>query len=475
MGDRLRRLYHALPPTLRSAAATLQGCRLRWWRYGRETERLVSEALERDRWPAERLTAWQEERLAFLLDRAATRVPFYRAHWSERRRRGDRASWERLEHWPVLGKDSLRANPRAFVADDCSVRLMFEVNTSGTTGKPLRLWRSRATSRAYYALLEARYRRWNGVSWRDQCWAVLGGQVVTPPNARRPPFWVWNAAMHELYLSANHVSRRNVAAFVSALAEYCPTHLVAYASSAAALANECLEAGLDYDGFKVVATGAEPLRPWQRDVIARAFRTPVRETYGMVEIVAGASECAHGALHVWPEMGAVEVLEDDADVAAVPGASGRLVCTGLLNADMPLIRYVVGDRGGLATGEGRCACGRTLPVLRGIEGRSNDLLIAPDGRRVYWLNPVFYGLPIHEAQIVQERLDEVRVRYVPVASFNEASGNLIIERLRSRMGEVEVRLEAVPEIPRGPNGKFQAVVCKLDQRCLGGPNTLGAG
>ncbi len=460
MGDKLLRLYHALPPALRTATATLRGYRLRWWRYGQDSERLIEEALERDRWPAARLAAWQDERQAYVLHRAATRVPFYRAQWDERRRRGDRVSFEYLEHWPLLQKEPLRVDPQAFVADDCSVRHMFEVNTSGTTGKPLLLWRSREASRAYYALLEARFRRWNGVSWR-QAWAILGGQAVVPPGAQTPPFWVWNRAMHQLYLSANHVSARNVAAYVSAMEEYGVGHLVAYASSATELARQCLEAGQSYRGFRVVVTNAEPLFPAQREVIGRAFGAPTRETYGMVEIVAGASECPSGSTHLWPELGHVEVLDDRGDTSVAPGASGRLVCTGLVNADMPLIRYVIGDRGSLPADAPACACGRTLPLMGPIEGRTNDMLIAPDGRRVYWLNPVFYGLPIHEAQIVQERLTEVRVKYVAVAGFTDESARVVVERLKARMGDVAVVLDAVPEIPRGPNGKFQAVVCRI--------------
>lgn len=473
MGDRLLRFYHALPPPLRTAAATLRGYRLRWWRYGHESERLVAEALERERWPAERLEAWQEERLARVLHRAAARVPYYRAHWAERRRRGDRASVEVLANWPLLHKDALRDAPHAFVADDDPAWRLFEVNTSGTTGKPLKLWRSRAASREYYALIEARFFRWHDVSWRDG-YAVLGGQAVVPPGAQGPPFWVWNRAMRQLYLSANHVSARNIAAFVRALADYGPVTLDAYASSAAALAAECLAAGQRYDGFKIAVTTSEPLLPGQRELIGRAFGAPVRETYGMVEIVAGASECPSGTLHLWPDLGHAEVFDDHADIPAAPGASGRLVCTGLVNLAMPLVRYVVGDRGSLPANAARCACGRSLAPMGAIEGRSNDMLIAADGRQVFWLNPVFYGLPIHEAQIVQERLDRVRVRYVPAAGYGEVHARTVAERLRSRMGDVEVVLDEVPRIPRGPNGKFRAVVCEVsdgERRTAGTRNT----
>src|SRR5580765_8212784 len=124
MTSRLLPLYHRLPPRMRSAAATLRGWYLNRWRYGPESRALMQEARERDGWSAVDWQKWREERLAYVLRRAATSVPYYRDMWSARRQRGDRSSWEILENWPILEKDTLRANPRRFVADDCDTRRM---------------------------------------------------------------------------------------------------------------------------------------------------------------------------------------------------------------------------------------------------------------------------------------------------------------------------------------------------------------
>src|SRR5689334_6579950 len=152
--------------------ASARGWQLQSWRYGPETERLVAEAFERERWSLDRWRDWQEERLAFVLHRAATQIPYYREQWAARRRAGDHASWEVLENWPVLEKDPLRQQGRAFVADDCDVRQMFHDHTSGTSGKSLDLWYRRETVREWYALFEARWRRWYGVTMRDR-WGIL--------------------------------------------------------------------------------------------------------------------------------------------------------------------------------------------------------------------------------------------------------------------------------------------------------------
>src|SRR5206468_239017 len=142
-----------------------------------------------------------------------------------------------------------------------------------------------------------------------------------------------------------------------------------------------------------------------------AFGCQLCETYGMAEIVAAASECPSGGLHLWPEVGCLEVVKEGQSVRC---EAGDFICTGLLNSDMPLIRYRVGDRGILGNSKEFCPCGRTLPKLASVEGRSDDALYTSDGRRVGRLDPVFkMRLPLHEAQIIQETLNRVRVRYVP--------------------------------------------------------------
>lgn len=460
MSDWKLKLYHKLPASLRSLAAGMRGRELKAWRFGSETDQLVADALARESWTSDKWRAWQQERLAFVLHRAATRVPYYRSYWKRRRQGGDHASYEQIENWPVLTKDELRKNAAAFVADDCERKTMFRESTSGTSGKPLELWWTRATVRAWSALVEARVRQWHGVN-RHEPWSILGGQAVVSGCATKPPYWVHNRPMKQLYLSANHVSSRNAPDYAAALKEHGATYLWGYSSSLAYLGEQIAKSGKTPTTLKAVFTNAEPLYPWQREAIQRGFGCAARETYGMAEIAMAGSECPHGSLHVWPEVGYTEVWDDEADRPAEPGQSGRLICTTLLNADMPLVRYALGDRGRMRLPEWRCACGRLLPGIAEIEGRTNDMLITASGRRVFWLNPVLYGLPLLEAQIVQQEIGEVMVRYVPAPNFGPSTMQRISERLQSRMGKVHVRFEVVERIPREANGKFRAVKCLI--------------
>jgi phenylacetate-CoA ligase len=152
------------------------------------------------------------------------------------------------------------------------------------------------------------------------------------------------------------------------------------------------------------------------------------KTYGMSEAVAAGSECEHGAQHIWPDGGIPEVVDGEALIGV--GRAGEFVCTRRLNQDMLLIPYRVGDGGTMERPESVCACGRLLPGLKEIEGRSDDALPTRDGREVGRLHPVFKaGLPIRTAQIVQEALKVIRLR-ISDEGYSRASDAPIIDQLR---------------------------------------------
>lgn len=461
----LLQLYHRLPPSLRSVPASLRGYYLRAWRYSAATERITKQTLSRDTWSASEWQSFTDQRLRLLLRRAATSVPYYRRMWEERRARGDNAAVDELANWPILEKESVRLDAPSFVADDCETRKMFHEHTSGTTGKSLDLWWSKDTVRTWYAMFEARSRLWYGVSRHDR-WAILGGQLVTPATDRSPPFWVWNAGLKQLYMSSYHLAPDLIPHYLDALVSHRVTYLFGYTSSLYALAQGVLASGRRDIRMRVAIANAEPVFDYQRAAIEKAFQCPLRETYGMAELAAAAGECGHGRMHVWPDVGVIEVIDGTQPVRN--GAVGDLVCTGLLNVDMPLIRYRVGDRGALAPQTDSCECGRTLPLMKGIDGRRDDVLYTRDGRAIGRLDPVFkQHLPVVEAQIVQQSLEDITIRFVPAAGYDDDAGRSMIERLQDRLGPVRVTLERCESLPRTGNGKFRAVISNVDPSDLG--------
>ncbi len=453
-------LYHKLPTRSRSLVASARGYYLGWWRYDRRTEELVEQALERDHWTQEDWQTWRDERLSQILRRAATEVPYYRKMWDERRRNDDRSSWEVLENWPILEKKILRDRGKEFISDDCTESRMFHDHTSGTTGTSLSIWSSRDTVKRWYALHEARCRRWYGLTRQDR-WAMLGGQLVVPSKQQRPPYWVWNRGLNQLYMSSYHISPKTSDAYLQALSRFRVRYILGYPSAIYSLAQAAVRSRPTGLKVETVITNAEPLYEHQRTTIAEAFGCPVRETYGMAEMAATASECEQGRLHLWPEVGLIEADYDGSGNSQ----TSDLICTGLLNGDMPLVRYRVGDRGRLSNEQ--CECGRELPLLDGIDGRCDDVLFTSDGRAIGRMDPVFKNdLPILEAQIVQETLQRVVVNYVQADGFQRKALKQLADRIRDRLGDIEVGFEEVSEIPRTSNGKFRAVICKIPREII---------
>jgi phenylacetate-CoA ligase len=156
----------------------------------------------------------------------------------------------------------------------------------------------------------------------------------------------------------------------------------------------------------------------------------------------------------------VEVLRPDGSPATA-GEWGELVCTGLINLAMPLIRYRVGDAGIGAVGP--CACDLNTSILSSIVGRIEDIVVTPDGRHVGRLDHAFKDmLNVKEAQIIQERVESILVKVVPRDGFGPDDERVILNELRLRLGDaIEIQTQLVDRIPRTATGKFRFVVSRV--------------
>lgn len=450
-------LYHRLPAPLQNLLSSRHGARLMRLRYGETFCRELPHFVERETWSAQQWQQWQSDRLRALLRRAVERVPYYRDLHAHGEFPIEGVTPDDLTQLPLLEKDPLRRAPEDFLADDCNPAQMYAERTSGTTGKPLMLWWSPETHQTWYACFERRVRNWSGVKLGDR-WATLGGQLVVPQHRQRPPFWVWNASGSQLYMSSYHLRSDFLDAYLDELKRREIEYIFGYASSLDALATHALERGRTDIQFKVAISNAEPFYAHQRRRIEKAFSCPTRDTYAPAELTIAAFECEAGRMHLSPDVGITEVVDDE-DHLLPPGETGHLVVTSLLNPDHILIRYRQGDRGALAAGEDSCPCGRTMPVLESIEGRADDVLITGDGRKIGRLDPIFKDtIRIREAQIIQEAIDRVVVKVVAAEGYDENDVAAIRKGICDRMGPMNVSVVVVDCLPRTSAGKLRAVI-----------------
>ncbi len=450
-------VYAKLPVWAQHAAVSGFGLYWYWQRFGGDYQHSLSDFLARDRFNHDEWQAWQQAKLKELLSAAAEHVPFYRDTWNEAEKKAAQAG--QLKDLPLLEKDPIRANPRAFLRQDLNIEKPLTFFTSGSTGTPIASLWTAAELRASMAVREARSANWAGVSFTVPR-ATFSGRMVEPDPLSKGPFYRFNLVERQVYFSPFHLRQDTARLYVEALRKHKVQWLTGYAVSYSLLAKFILAEKLDVPPLKAIITTSEKVTPEMRSVMESAFRCRVFEEYSTVENVLFASECEAGRLHVSPDVGVVEILRPDGSYCD-PGEVGEVVATSLMHYSQPFIRFRLGD---LAAWDGEaCSCGRGMPIIKEVVGRIEDVVTGPDGRQLVRFHGIFVNQPnVREGQIIQEALDRIRVKIVPTPEFNEADIRDIIARVQQRLSaEVKVIVEPVAEIPRTKSGKFKAVVSLL--------------
>lgn len=248
---------------------------------------------------------------------------------------------------------------------------------------------------------------------------------------------------------------------VALIRRWRPSTIVCYAQAGVGLARHVVaNDARDWETLPVIC-GAEPLLAGDRAVLQEAFGAAVFETYGNREVMLIATECEeHDGLHVQAENLVVEVVADGTRPAA-PGELGELVVTDLHNLAMPFIRYATGDLA-RAADSSRCGCGRGLPRIASVEGRTSDALEDRDGHQVSGiaLMTAFVDLApaVRQYQAVQRDDRSLTVRVVPSPKFDDSSRMQIHRHCEHYLPGVPVTIDVVDAIDPGPAGKQRFIV-----------------
>lgn len=463
----LRSFYDQLPVPLQEMLVFAAGWRSYRRRFGPRFERILADLQRSDALGADEVRADQDRRLRETVRWAADTVPWYREQF---RREGiDPASIRGLDdlpRLPLLAKETLRDRPRELRSEGIPEGEVVAGHSSGTTGTALELFHSLDSLAWEYAVVW-RQRGWFGLRLHDR-YAAFGGQSVVPFGQAAPPFWRHDRVRGRVLFSLHHMTPANLEHYAAELRRPGYRFWQGYPSSLALVCSHLLERGIELGAAapRAVFPSSETLLDFHRAAIAAATGAPVADRYGHAEFAVSAVQCPAGSHHVDTEFGAVEILaREETD----DWVRGEVVATGFANRAMPLLRYRTGDVATLRK-RGACPCGRARPVLERIDGRIEDYVVTPDGRRIGRLDHVFKDTRyIQEAQIYQPSPDQLVVRVVAPAGFEEALRRTLEGELRARLGTaIAIRFEPVAAIPRGPSGKFRAVVSDVPAGRLGG-------
>jgi phenylacetate-CoA ligase len=462
-------VYERLPVALQHASVSAFGYAWRWRRRGGGFAAYRGAFAGRASWSYDEWQAWQTAALRSLLA-TAWQAPHYERAWSAAGiSLGDLESFtpDDMAALPVVSKSDVRHDPVSFCVGGQALRRAATFQTSGSTGTPLTLYASNDDLRRSLAHMDARYDEFVGVNYSLPR-ATFSGRRVEPDPDSLGPYHRYNLAERQVYFSPYHLGPATVATYVEALNRHKPAWLTGYAGAITELAHLALEQGLTCPPLRALITTAEPVPPSLREIGPQFYGCPVTEEYGLVEQVAFALECRHGSMHVSPDAGLVEIL-DESGARCPAGIVGEIVGTGFLHLTQPLVRYRTGDLGSLATEP--CACGRATPILATLEGRVDDVVIGGDGRRVGRLSHVPKGLPgVVAMQFVQRAPGRVEAHVLCEGALEDSVRDEIVRRLADRLGrDTEIEVAQVSSLVRTPKGKVRGIVRVTGEAAEGDP------
>lgn len=411
-------------------------------------------------WPAERLRGLQLARLRTLLRAAQTSVPYYRDLFSEHGFDAeDVGSLEDLTNLPLLTKATIRANAERLKA--MGARNLVRSNTGGSSGEPLSFFIGKDRV-SHDVAAKWRATRWWGVDIGDPEVVVWGSPIELTSQDRLRS--LRDRLLRTRLLPAFEMSSARLNEFIAEIRATRPKMLFGYPSALSQIARHARATGqrLDDLGIRVAFVTSERLYDDQRKTIVDTFACRVANGYGGRDAGFIAHECPAGQMHITAEDIIVEIVDREGKSVPV-GESGEIIVTHLATADFPFIRYRTGDFGVL--GARACVCGRGLPALMEIQGRSTDFVVAADGTVMHGLALIYVirGLPgIASFKIIQETHILTRVEIVPEQGFESGTKEAIVQGFRKRLGpQVEVRVEEVKAIPPEQSGKYRYVVSKI--------------
>lgn len=423
----------------------------------------VRRAMEKSQWwPAARLRDLQMKRLRALLIRAQTKVPYYRDLFQQIGfdPARDLKTVEDLARLPLLDKPTIRANSDRMRADDA--RGLARFNTGGSSGEPLVFYIGKERV-SHDVAAKWRATRWWNVDIGDPEIVVWGSPIEL--GAQDSVRAARDKMLRTSLLPAFEMSEEKLDGFLDEIQRRRPRMLFGYPSALSHIARHAKAKGRRMDdlGIRVAFVTSERLYDEQRAQISGTFGCPVANGYGGRDAGFIAHQCPSGSMHITAEDIIVETI--DSEGRPVPaGTAGEIVVTHLATGDYPFIRYRTGDVGVLGTKQ--CSCGRGLPVLQEIQGRSTDFLVTQDGAVMHGLALVYIlrDLPeVKSFKIIQESVDHTRVQVVSDTPPDTALRATIEAGFKKRLGAgVQVDIEPVEAILPEKSGKFRYVVSKVD-------------
>ena len=369
---------------------------------------------------------------------------------------------ENLADWPLLNRDLLRKSPRCFVNPLHILRV--PASTGGTTGVPLKLWRSIECVVAEQAFIDDLLAPY-GYSMHGSRVATLRADKVKDLSDTSPPYGRLTHGGRRLMLSTPHMNARTLGWFCEALHEFAPSVLWAYPSAALNLMKLTEHASVR-PKFPILLASSETLSSALHLALEGHFSCRVINYYGQAERVCFAHSVKPTEFYFNPWYGLVELLgvEEHEEGFA---RRVNVVATGHWNAAMPLVRYETGDTLLVPKSYGETeladvALGRR-PFIQ-LEGRDGEYLMTGQGVRIIGLNQIPREVPnILQIQLVQRDFESVGINVVTTPAFSSKDAGQLLDQAKAKIPlSFQLTLNVVDHLETNARGKAPFVLRMID-------------
>ncbi len=434
--------------------------------------------LERSQWSSPKeLRDAQYEQLSRLCDHAAKTIPFHAQRLKGAGFVTGRAMtpeiWSRV---PILNRSDVRDLEEKLQASSYSEELgrTWTASSGGSTGIPVRVVKTELDVLIWQAV-HLREILWNRVLDGEEMANMRGISKDAYLKSKEDPLALkeegglvmpdWGAPVKFLRRTGSMgilQPDQSLAVQSDFLLKRQPQHLLMRPAGLRLLLSYFREKGLRLMSLRGVWTVSECVDDSLREECWALFGCPIISNYSANEVGYMALQCPGGTnYHVMSESVYLEVVGANGETCR-PGEIGRVLVTPLHNYAMPLLRYQVGDEA--EVGE-PCACGRGLPTLKQIVGRTQDYLTLKSGEKIR-VNLSHYRIcligAVREFQLIQKNLETIELRVVTSRPLDGEELGKLRELIEKPYGKHFTCLVSIVErLPRSQSGKLLQFVSEV--------------
>lgn len=392
------------------------------------------------------------------LNKSIKKVPFYdKELYKGALSYGDLDSF--LDNLPIIEKsDFINKDNRFFSKKWGKTKLKH--NTSGSSGVPLTIYSSISEKLYAHAMVLNQIQKITG-SWGMNDTLFLSGFYVNS-DLNENNFYTRDKIFNNTYVSIYHFKADNADKYLKILSQYKPKIIFGYASAINELASIISDRKDFKHNIKMIISTSEILTDQYRENIEEVFKVNVTDMYGSQEGGHLVFQCEYGIKHINPSRGLIEI-KNEKGVFRV--GTGEAIITAIYRPSFPLYRYNIKDVVKVEKPKNICKCGLQTYIVKKIEGRSEDMVLTSDGRRIGYLN--YHAtkdlIGLKEGQLIQTNYEHFIFNCVFDDNVTESKRKDIIENIKDTLEEriglrISVDFRDVESIEKTSKGKFKAVL-----------------